>query len=127
MANTSSTNVRLRELVRLLARQTARESLEGTDKQGLGTATDDRRIERAVKRFGGDVMMTSKHHQSGTDRLAEVARKIRADWLVNIQGDLPFIHAELATQDAFDYYVGNVFGSDRRGVPKGMIEVVSWN
>jgi 3-deoxy-manno-octulosonate cytidylyltransferase (CMP-KDO synthetase) len=57
-------------------------------------ATDDRRIERAVKRFGGDVMMTSKHHQSGTDRLAEVARKIRADWLVNIQGDLPFIHAE---------------------------------
>jgi 3-deoxy-manno-octulosonate cytidylyltransferase (CMP-KDO synthetase) len=57
-------------------------------------ATDDRRIEQAVKRFGGEVMMTSRQHTSGTDRLAEVARKIRADWLVNVQGDLPFIHAE---------------------------------
>ena len=57
-------------------------------------ATDDRRIEQAVKSFGGEVMMTSKHHASGTDRLAEVARKIKADWLVNVQGDLPFIHAE---------------------------------
>jgi 3-deoxy-manno-octulosonate cytidylyltransferase (CMP-KDO synthetase) len=57
-------------------------------------ATDDRRIERAVKNFGGEVMMTSRRHASGTDRLAEVARKIKADWLVNVQGDLPFIHAE---------------------------------
>ncbi len=57
-------------------------------------ATDDRRIEHAVKNFGGEVMMTSRRHVSGTDRLAEVARKIKADWLVNVQGDLPFIHAE---------------------------------
>ena len=57
-------------------------------------ATDDRRIERAVKSFGGDVVMTSRRHASGTDRLAEVARKLKADWLVNVQGDLPFIHAE---------------------------------
>src|SRR6185503_6923771 len=57
-------------------------------------ATDDRRIEQAVKRFGGEVVMTSPRHASGTDRLAEVARKIRAAWLVNVQGDLPFIHAE---------------------------------
>jgi 3-deoxy-manno-octulosonate cytidylyltransferase (CMP-KDO synthetase) len=57
-------------------------------------ATDDHRIERAVMSFGGEVMMTSKHHASGTDRLAEVARKVKADWLVNVQGDLPFIHSE---------------------------------
>lgn len=57
-------------------------------------ATDDRRIERAVKNFGGEVVMTSRRHTSGTDRLAEVARKIRAAWLVNVQGDLPFIRAE---------------------------------
>jgi len=57
-------------------------------------ATDDRRIEQAVKSFGGEVMMTSQHHASGTDRLAEVARKIKSDWLVNLQGDLPFIQAE---------------------------------
>ena len=57
-------------------------------------ATDDRRIEQTVKSFGGEVMMTSRRHTSGTDRLAEVARKIKADWLVNVQGDLPFVHAE---------------------------------
>jgi 3-deoxy-manno-octulosonate cytidylyltransferase (CMP-KDO synthetase) len=57
-------------------------------------ATDDRRIEQAVRRFGGTVVMTSKRHRSGSDRLAEVARKLKADWLVNIQGDLPFIEPE---------------------------------
>jgi 3-deoxy-manno-octulosonate cytidylyltransferase (CMP-KDO synthetase) len=57
-------------------------------------ATDDRRIEKAVRGFGGEVMMTSSNHPSGTDRLAEVARKVKADWLVNLQGDLPFIQPE---------------------------------
>ena len=57
-------------------------------------ATDDRRIAGAVRGFGGEVMMTSKRHKSGTDRLAEVARKLNAQWLVNVQGDLPFIKAE---------------------------------
>ena len=61
-------------------------------------ATDDRRIEAAVKKFGGEVMMTSPNHTSGTDRLAEVARKIKADLLVNVQGDLPFIAAKTITQ-----------------------------
>jgi 3-deoxy-manno-octulosonate cytidylyltransferase (CMP-KDO synthetase) len=54
-------------------------------------ATDDRRVQEAVRGFGGEAMMTSKTHASGTDRLAEVARKIKADWFVNVQGDLPFI------------------------------------
>jgi 3-deoxy-manno-octulosonate cytidylyltransferase (CMP-KDO synthetase) len=57
-------------------------------------ATDDRRIQKAVRAFGGEVMMTSPDHTSGTDRLAEVARKIKASCLVNIQGDLPFIHSQ---------------------------------
>jgi 3-deoxy-manno-octulosonate cytidylyltransferase (CMP-KDO synthetase) len=61
-------------------------------------ATDDRRIEGAVRRFGGEVMMTSKRHRSGTDRLAEVARKLKADWLVNVQGDLPFIRSGTITR-----------------------------
>jgi 3-deoxy-manno-octulosonate cytidylyltransferase (CMP-KDO synthetase) len=56
-------------------------------------ATDDRRIERVVRSFGGEAVITSRRHRSGTDRLAEVARKLRADWLVNVQGDLPFIAA----------------------------------
>jgi 3-deoxy-manno-octulosonate cytidylyltransferase (CMP-KDO synthetase) len=54
-------------------------------------ATDDRRIANTVRGFGGDVIMTSKNHRSGTDRLAEVAKKIKSDWVVNVQGDLPFI------------------------------------
>ncbi|MGH7886303.1 MAG: 3-deoxy-manno-octulosonate cytidylyltransferase, partial [Candidatus Binatia bacterium] len=61
-------------------------------------ATDDRRIEAAVKTFGGEVIMTSPDHSSGTDRLAEVARQIDAEWLVNVQGDLPFIHAATITR-----------------------------
>jgi len=56
-------------------------------------ATDDRRIEAVVRSFGGEVMMTSPRHASGTDRLAEVARRVKSDWVVNVQGDLPFIHA----------------------------------
>jgi 3-deoxy-manno-octulosonate cytidylyltransferase (CMP-KDO synthetase) len=61
-------------------------------------ATDDYRIEETVKKFGGEVVMTAKDHPTGTDRLAEVARKVRADLLVNVQGDLPFIHAETITR-----------------------------
>lgn len=54
-------------------------------------ATDDERIERAVTAAGGEAMMTSPAHQSGTDRIAEVAAKMSADVYLNVQGDLPFI------------------------------------
>ncbi|MEM1059831.1 MAG: 3-deoxy-manno-octulosonate cytidylyltransferase [Verrucomicrobiota bacterium] len=50
-------------------------------------ATDDRRIRRAVEAFGGEVVMTSKRHPSGTDRMAEVAEKVPARLYVNVQGD----------------------------------------
>jgi len=61
-------------------------------------ATDDRRIVEVVKGFGGEVVMTSKDHASGTDRLAEVARRLKADWVVNVQGDLPLIRPETITR-----------------------------
>ena len=56
-------------------------------------ATDDERIEAAVKAFGGKVVMTSVHHKSGTDRCYEAMVKIGQgfDVIVNIQGDEPFI------------------------------------
>lgn len=60
-------------------------------------ATDDERIEEAVKSFGGCVVMTSVDHKSGTDRCAEAFTKIRSikkidfDAVINIQGDEPFI------------------------------------
>ncbi len=56
-------------------------------------ATDDRRIADAVRRFGGEAVMTSEKCRSGTDRVAEVARKIRAGLYLNIQGDEPLMTA----------------------------------
>ncbi len=59
-------------------------------------ATDDQRIYDHVKNFGGNVMMTSSEHASGTDRCAEVLSKQTAsfDVVINIQGDEPFIQPE---------------------------------
>ena len=59
-------------------------------------ATDDARIARAVK--GARVVMTSSHHPSGTDRLAEVATNLKCDVVVNIQGDEPLIAVEMIDQ-----------------------------
>lgn len=70
-------------------------------------ATDDSRIEQAVKAFGGQVVMTSDKHRSGTDRCYEAYQKIGQgfDVIVNIQGDEPFIHPEQiqALKDCFAY------------------------
>ena len=59
-------------------------------------ATDDERIFDVVHSFGGEVVMTSPNHQSGTDRCAEAYDKIGyvADIVLNIQGDEPFIAPE---------------------------------
>lgn len=55
-------------------------------------ATDDQRIYDHVKSFAGNVVMTSRDHQSGTDRCAEVIQNISGfDTVINIQGDEPFI------------------------------------
>ena len=63
-------------------------------------ATDDERISFHVKSFGGKVIMTSKNHESGTDRCGEVAEKLENnfDVIVNIQGDEPFINPEQINQ-----------------------------
>jgi 3-deoxy-manno-octulosonate cytidylyltransferase (CMP-KDO synthetase) len=61
-------------------------------------ATDDERIQQAVEGFGGSAVMTSKHHASGTDRVAEVATRLEAPYYVNVQGDEPLV--ETAHVDA---------------------------
>jgi 3-deoxy-manno-octulosonate cytidylyltransferase (CMP-KDO synthetase) len=58
-------------------------------------ATDDERIQRAVERFGGDVVLTRLDHPSGTDRVAEVASRRDVDVVVNIQGDEPLIDPQM--------------------------------
>ena len=60
-------------------------------------ATDSDEVAEAVRGFGGEVAMTSPHHPSGTDRVAEVAR--RAEYrhfgvVVNVQGDEPFVRRD---------------------------------
>jgi len=55
-------------------------------------ATDDQRILEAVKAFGGKAIMTSPSHVTGTDRVAEVARKLKSEIIVNVQGDEPLIN-----------------------------------
>jgi 3-deoxy-manno-octulosonate cytidylyltransferase (CMP-KDO synthetase) len=52
-------------------------------------ATDDERVAEAVARFGGAAVMTDPGHASGTDRVAEVARGLACDLVVNVQGDEP--------------------------------------
>ncbi len=56
-------------------------------------ATDDTRIFDHVLAFGGEVVMTSSEHQSGTDRCYEALKKTKGhfDYVINIQGDEPFI------------------------------------
>lgn len=71
-------------------------------------ATDDPRIEAAVKAFGGEVCMTSDQHESGTDRLQEVAQKYGlkdADIVVNVQGDEPLIPPAVIDQVAHNLAV----------------------
>jgi 3-deoxy-manno-octulosonate cytidylyltransferase (CMP-KDO synthetase) len=61
-------------------------------------ATDDERIETVVRSFGGNVQMTPVDIQSGSDRIALVAKKYDADIVVNIQGDEPMIDPKLIDQ-----------------------------
>lgn len=67
-------------------------------------ATDDERIRDAVHAFGGDCVLTSPAHRSGTDRLAEVAASLTCDLVVNVQGDEPLIEPAMITAglSAFD-------------------------
>ncbi len=58
-------------------------------------ATDDDRILKAVVSFGGEAIMTSAAHATGTDRIAEVARQIVCDIVVNVQGDEPLISPDM--------------------------------
>ena len=66
-------------------------------------ATDDERVRAAALRFGADVVMTSSHHTSGTDRIAEVVRSrglAAEDIVVNVQGDEPMMPADVIAQVA---------------------------
>lgn len=54
-------------------------------------ACDEEKVKAAARSFGAKVVMTSKDHPSGTDRIAEAVKDIDADIIINIQGDEPLI------------------------------------
>ena len=58
-------------------------------------ATDDQRIMEAVQSFGGKAVMTSPTHFTGTDRVAEVAKNLKSEIIVNVQGDEPLIKGNI--------------------------------
>ena len=66
-------------------------------------ATDDARIVSAARAFGAEALMTGAAHPSGTDRIAEVARRrawVAEDIVVNLQGDEPLMPPALIAQVA---------------------------
>jgi 3-deoxy-manno-octulosonate cytidylyltransferase (CMP-KDO synthetase) len=70
-------------------------------------ATDSEAIAERVRRFGGQVELTSPEHPSGTDRVAEVAeRHPEADVVANVQGDQPFATPEMLTALVDPYLAG---------------------
>ena len=78
-----------------------RRATEATRVNAVLVATDDERVAEAVSQFGGIAVMTRGDHATGTDRLAEVARALEGEVVVNVQGDEP-----LMTADAIDGVVG---------------------
>lgn len=76
------------------------------DSKGLDQtiiATDDERIYKSCKAFGADVRTTSEKHQSGTDRIVELAEKLDLELIVNMQGDEP-----LANQDIIEAIINSL-------------------
>ena len=67
-------------------------------------ATEDERIKKKCDELGVDVIMTSDDHQTGSDRVGEVSRKIKADLYINIQGDEPMIEPETIFEAIKPFY-----------------------
>jgi 3-deoxy-manno-octulosonate cytidylyltransferase (CMP-KDO synthetase) len=65
---------------------------------GVVVATDDVRIVAAVERFGGIARLTATTHRTGTDRIAEIAKDLSCDIVVNVQGDLPLIEPGMISE-----------------------------
>jgi 3-deoxy-manno-octulosonate cytidylyltransferase (CMP-KDO synthetase) len=84
----------LRRTGKYLIQHVYEQACESKRASNVIVATDDPRIVAAVRSFGGTVVMTGRHHASGTDRIAEVAHNIDADVIVNLQGDEPLIDPE---------------------------------
>lgn len=61
-------------------------------------ACDHEAIQNCVNSFGGEAVLTGTHHTSGTERIAEVAKNLTCEFVVNLQGDEPLMHFEVIDQ-----------------------------
>jgi 3-deoxy-manno-octulosonate cytidylyltransferase (CMP-KDO synthetase) len=81
----------LRETGKYLIQHVYERATQARNIDSVIVATDDPRIVVAVESFGGQAVMTSPDHASGTDRVAEVAHGLNAEVIINLQGDEPLI------------------------------------
>ena len=88
---------------------------QSTRIENVLVATDDPRIAETARGFGAEVAMTRADHPSGTDRVAEATRGIKADWLLNLQGDEPLLTGEFL--DAWIQSLDSNFGMSTVATP----------
>ena len=125
-ARWASTRFPGKPITEILGKPMVRWVLEQVQKASLVSkvvvATDDQRICDAVHKFGGEVVMTSPNHESGTDRVAEVAKNTECDIVVNVQGDEPLI-----PPDNIDLVIKSLLNSPDFAVSTLMIAIRSYN
>lgn len=66
-----------------------------SDVSDVIVACDHEHVKEVVQGFGGKAVLTRMDHLNGSSRIAEVAEKINADYIINVQGDEPLINAEI--------------------------------
>jgi 3-deoxy-manno-octulosonate cytidylyltransferase (CMP-KDO synthetase) len=111
------------KLMQLLGKKTViRHTYDNTVKTGLFdkviVVTDSPVIFEEIKSNGGDVMMSVKTHESGSDRIAEAVENLDTDIVVNVQGDEPFV------QKAPLEKLLNVFRQDHRVQVASLMQVI---
>lgn len=114
----------LRETGKYLIQHVYERARQAKNAAGVIIATDDPRIVAAAHSFGGNVVVTDRDHPSGTDRVAEVARGLDADIIVNLQGDEPMI--DPATLDLLPLLLQHDSGADMATLAVPITDQEQW-
>jgi len=114
----------LRETGKYLIQHVYEQACQARCASQVLVATDDPRIVAAVQHFGGQVVMTRRDHPSGTDRVAEAARSLDADLIINLQGDEPLI--EPAALDLLASLLAHDTGADMATLAVPLTSADQW-